>query len=220
MSLSNRDPEKIVEFLQTSLVPGGAGFVQAYLRDVRPSEEERERMRFSMVLYPIVASYGIICAYDKRQLHDLMSRATAIYLSRIADQTRMVRFGDYIVWPTEQIAVAKVMQLNFGLDVGNTGFEALGIQFGVLINATFLVRMNSYLTDVRHGFSQAENHNQQLQMAFMSLGMSFTRYVLRMDDGLLPPDEQRRYRFSVAHSGQLLGHGFFNVFEYIKELCG
>jgi hypothetical protein len=59
-----------------------------------------------------------------------------------------------------------------------------------------------------------------LKLAFMALGTSFTRHVLKIDptDPDLSSAERERYQTSLGFASALLAHGFFNVTDVFKAL--
>jgi hypothetical protein len=178
-------------------------------------------MMFTMHLFPIAASYGIVHTTTNAKLREALLQAHEIYLSRFREQDQLVKLGDYIIWRIERESVAHELRERFCQLVIPSGFDSHEIRYGMLLRGVSDVRKATFGRDLSFGMSQAGGDSKLgLKLGFMALGTSFTRQVLKMDPTApdLSPDERERYQTSLGYASALLAHGFFNVTDVFKAM--
>lgn len=220
MSGRSINPELLAEQLGAALLPSGAAHVGAYFKAVRPDEAERTRMMFSMLLFPVTASYGMIHTTTNPDLKDALIKAHDIYLGRIREQDQLVNLGDYIIWRVERDSVARELRERYSQLIVPSGFDTHQVRHGLLLRVVADVRKQTFLTDLHFGVSQTTDGKQGMMLAFRALGTTFTRHVLKIDPTgqNLAQWERERYEASIAYASALHAHGFFEITEVFKAL--
>ena len=215
------DPELIVSHLATVLLPSCAAYVTDYINAVRLDETERARMKFSMYLFPIVASYGLALTTTNSKFKTALLKAHIIYLEGFRDREMLVNLGETIVWRIERDAISRELRDRFGQTIAPADFGFHEIRYGTLLGIVSGIRSNAFLTDFSLGMSQAQdNPKLGFQASLNSLGISFTRYVLKIDpnDPDLSSADRDRFQRSVANSILFLGQTYFNVIDIQKSM--
>jgi hypothetical protein len=91
-------PEDIADQLFQVVMPSGAMHVAAYYKAVRPDDEERIRIVFSLLLLPLAASFPMIHTTTNSKLREALLQAHDVYQGRIREADQIVDLGRYIVW--------------------------------------------------------------------------------------------------------------------------
>jgi len=214
-------PEQIVSHLATILLPSCAGHVADYINAVRPNEAERRRMTFSMYLFSIAASYGLVQTTANVKFKTALLKAHSIYLERFRDADILVNLGEAIVWRIERDSISRELRDRFEKSIVPTDFDFHEIRYGTLLGILADIRSNAFLTDLSMGMSQGQGDPKLgIKLAFNALGISFTRYVLKIDpnDPELSLADRDRFQSSAAHASVLLGQGFFNATDILKSM--
>lgn len=218
MSGLKYNPEHIAEQLAYALLPSGAAHLGAYFNAVRPDDAERTRMMFSVLLFPITASYGMIHNTKDPKFRETLVQAHDVHLKRIREQDKIVNLGDYITWRVERDSIARELREKFCQLVIPSGFDKHQIRYGMLLRVAADVRKQMFGTDIHFGMSQTSDPKAGLMLAFRALGTTFTRHVLKIDPtgSDLAHWERERYEASIAYASALHAHGFFQITEFFK----
>lgn len=205
--------------LSRALLPSGADYIGSYIQAVRPDESERVRLMFSLLLFPVTASYGAILTTTNQELKDSLIEAHEIYLSSIRDQDQLVRLGDYIIWRVEREAIARVLRERYFQLLVSSDFDEYQIRYGLLIRLITDMRQQTYLNDIDLGMSQGNETKEGISEVFTTLGTSFTRYILNIDpmNYSLNQSDKDRLMTSIAHGSSIQGHGFFGMSDVLKK---
>lgn len=211
--------EDLAVQLSRALLPSGADYIGSYIHAVRPDESERTRMMFSLLLFPVTASYGAILTTTNQKLKDSLIEAHEIYLSSIHEQDQLVRLGDYIIWRVEREAVVRVLSERYFQLLVPSDFDGHQIRYGMLLRVIADIRKQTYVNDLDLGMSQSKDTKEGMLEAFTALGTSFTRYILKIDptNYSLPQSEKDRFMTSIALGSSIQGHGFFGMSDVLKK---
>jgi len=216
------NPQEIAEHLRTWIAHGQArDLIGGYFACVRPDELECTRIMFSLHIFPIAASYGIAEAKNDARLIEAVRQAHDLYLSCFRDRDQIVRLGDYVIWRVEREAVASVLREECCQIIGPSTFDEHAIKYGMLLRVVSEIRKRTFATDILLGMSQPTGDSKkELMSACESLGITFTRHVLKIDlsDRGLTSDQFERYQTSRGFAATLLMQGLFTLSDMFKTL--
>src|ERR1035441_10178980 len=123
-------PEDIADQLSQVVMPSGAIHVAAYYKFMRPDEDERVRIIFSLLLLPLALSYPIIHTTTNPKLAEALRQSHEVYLGRIREPDQLVDLGRYIVWGFEREAIAHELRERFCQLIVPSGFDGHQMRYG------------------------------------------------------------------------------------------
>lgn len=132
--------EEIASQLGALVMPSGAMHVAAYYKAVRPDEDERVRIIFSLLLLPLALSYPVAQTTNNSKFREALLQAHEIYLSRIPEADQVINAGRYIVWNLEREAIARDFREEFCQLIGPSGFDGYQMRYGMLVRAVVGIR--------------------------------------------------------------------------------
>ena len=215
------DPEEIANSLATALLPSCVDQVTDYINAVRLDAAERKRLMFSIFLFSVAASEGIVRTTTNVEFKTALLKAHTTYLERHRCTEDLGNLGELIIWEIERKFVIRELKVRFGLAVDQSTFDDHAIRNGTLLGIAADFRKEAFLTDIHLGMSQGQGDPRLgIQQTFKSLGTSFTRQVLDIDPNTsdLSHEQHERFHRSVAYASKFLGLGYFNVLDSLKRI--
>ena len=215
------DPDEIAGHLEKIVWPDYPNNLADYIKAVRPDALEQARLRLSTHLFVIAASHNAFVFSKNAKFREALANAHGIFLKRFLDYDKTVNLGQAVVWKAERDKVSSELRDRLGILISPAAFDSNEIPYATLLRVLPEIRNNGYMCDLTFGMSHGKNDAQAgVQFAAQAFGISFTKYVLRIDPTApdLTSAAAERFQISTGHATIQCFRGFCNIADYSKTI--
>lgn len=215
------DPVEIAGRLEKNVWPDYPNNMTAYFKAVRPDGPEQARLRLSTHLFVIAASHHAFSSSKDANFKKALAEAHNIFLKRFLDYDKTVNLGQTVIWQAERAEVSCALRDRLGIHVAPSAFDSHEIRYDRLLTVLPEIRNKAYMADLAIGMLHGNGDDQKgLQFVALSLGVTFTKYVLRINPNApdLNSAELERFQVSADHAAILCFSGVCNTADYSKTI--